>query len=129
MCVFMTITILSQRILMLMELNNNTNSLSLIFPNRKFWVAWKEQLNKQGKLIQDPERSATGDNAGYRATLARMAHLTTLHAARRRVEKVVLAFVSGQSITSTIRRYRSRPHVVTSTPRQSPIGRQNDQSI
>ena len=44
------------------ELNNDTITLADL-SEQKIWVAWKEQLNKQGKLTKIPKDPATGDNA------------------------------------------------------------------
>ena len=44
------------------ELNNDTITLTDL-SEQKIWVAWKEQLNKQGKLTKIPKDPATGDNA------------------------------------------------------------------
>ena len=44
------------------ELHNNTITLADL-SEQKIWVAWKKQLNKQGKLTKIPKDPATGDNA------------------------------------------------------------------
>ena len=44
------------------ELHNDTITLADL-SEQKIWVAWKEQLNKQGKLTKIPKIPAIGDNA------------------------------------------------------------------
>jgi hypothetical protein len=104
------------------ELNNDTITLADL-SEQKIWVAWEEQFNKQGKLTKIPKDPATGDNAKVPSDPSTYGTLDDAIKCSKALRKGGIGVVLGRTMTSSSGGIVST-HVVTSTRKQSPIGRQ-----